>query len=191
MRRSKNHFKSALRMVVIALLMMGSVQIHAEGLVVIEDNGATDVRALLNEIIGPDIESAKKTLDFERSQLKEGEYSKQKILDKFSPQLPVGSQLIERKIRSADFTEPKNNVTQPIAVIGTGRLSKEWLNKHKTKLKELNTFVVIGKADSLEEVGAIENVFGEALPVMNVDAVIEQFGIKGIPALVTQSGVYQ
>ncbi|HGH8119623.1 TPA: DUF2859 domain-containing protein [Vibrio cholerae] len=189
-KKAVSHLQSLSNCLMLSLLFILN-NTYASDLIVIEDRGGQDVKTFLKDIIGPDFQYAQSVLEIEQSQLMNGDFSERRLLDKLSPQLPVGERLIERKIRSADFVTVNDFIQQPVAIVGTGELSKRWLSTHKDKLKQLNTFVVIGKASSTDDVEKISNIFGESLPVMSVESLLDQFSVSGIPALITQSGVYQ
>ncbi len=85
-------------------------------------------------------------------------------------------------------------MTRPLFLIGTDRLSQQWLIQNRARLGELNAAGMIIQADTTEELQAIARISnGYNLQIMPASAsdIAQQLGLKHYPVLIWKSGIEQ
>jgi len=85
-------------------------------------------------------------------------------------------------------------MTRPLFLIGTDRLSQQWLIQNRGRLSELNAAGMIIQADTTEELQAIVRISnGYNLQIMPASAseIAQQLGLKRYPVLIWKSGIEQ
>lgn len=184
---------SELRKIGLILLALVSVPVSAyeTSLEVIDDLGGVPAPEVFTEIFGIDSGLVNESLKKERLALRDGAFSKEAQLSSLSTQFPITSTVKEQHFSGRDFQVRQENLAQPIAFVGNGSISKEWLGKHKNKLKSLNTYVVLVNADSKTDYVTISKAYGGVVVAMDVNSLMDQYRIPGLPALLTADGVYQ
>lgn len=173
------------------LLTFFCTTVNAENLVVLAERGGTPVREIIGEIVGVDKDEIRRIKEERREAILNGEQTKSSILRKLQANFPINSALSERRIVSRDFSKQNQYVSQPIALLGSGGLSKQWLNKHKSTLKEINAFVAVVDVESQEEVTRMSNIYGREIVALHLDQFLDEFQVEGLPALITKDGIYQ
>ena len=85
-------------------------------------------------------------------------------------------------------------MTRPLFLIGTDRLSQQWLIQNRIKLSELNAAGMIIQADTTEELQAIARISnGYNLQIMPASAtdIAHQLDLKHYPVLIWKNGIEQ
>lgn len=164
---------------------------NAEGLIVLAERGGTPVRDVIGEIVGVDKDAIKQIKKERKAAIINGEQTRSSILKKLQANYPINSKIKERRIASRDFEEQNQYISQPIAVVGSSAFSQQWLNKHKGTLKEINAFVAVVDVNDEETVTRMSNIYGREIVALNLNMFLEQYQVKGLPALITEDGIYQ
>lgn len=149
---------------------------------VIGDFGGEPVEIILAEIMPKEDlpEEPVKNVDIEKA-------IKGLVTYPFSPKFAsVG------KFVSKDFTERQNDITSPVALIGSDKISMTWLRAYKNKLQEIGATVFIVEAPSESSLKKLLSSYqGQIMPLQNSDKVFKQFNIQKYPILITADGAYQ
>ncbi len=133
-------------------------------------------------------ESAKQDLAREMTSL-----SPEKIRDKALQNIfPVISYALKPMHLTVDIEKPNKAVLNPVAVIGTDRSSRRWLNMNHTTLANMNAEVLLVEAQTIDDL----NNYRTAYPTLKIrvqpaDHVKEKYGVPGYPVLVTNQGIFQ
>lgn len=182
--------KGIVRFAAVAALLLPTTGL-SDTLEVLADRGGVAVEVLIGDIIGMDRQDILGVMEERRQAILDGEQTKEAILKKLQAPYPIHSRLEETKITSFDFAQPNEHVTQPIAFIGNGFRSKRWLAKHGNRLIDMNTFVVMINVKDESERLEMSRILGREIVALSLDGFAIQHGVKGLPALMTENGVYQ
>ena len=85
-------------------------------------------------------------------------------------------------------------MSRPLFLIGTDRLSQQWLIQNRERLGELNAAGIIVQADSMEELRIIARLTdGFNVQIMPAPAsdIARQLGLKHYPVLIWKNGIEQ
>lgn len=104
---------------------------------------------------------------------------------------PVTTSYKPGVFKSKDFIK-KQNLSQPIAIIGNDGISNKWLKKHHKRLSSLNAIVMVTNVNSALEMKKITYSYNNLIFVpQSAAAIFTQMEINKYPVLITNDGVYQ
>ena len=82
--------------------------------------------------------------------------------------------------------------TRPFFLIGSDARSRQWLNDHRYRLKELGAVGMLVQADTLDDLRTISKL-AEDLPILPATAtdIAQALGIRHYPVLISAEGIEQ
>jgi len=165
----------------IVLAVMSMIPLGAwAGVTVIHDSGQTRSLAPYLEIL----ESSERVTNSQpiRSP-KLGAADIQTLLPIRSPELSPGP--VQSRAHNRPFA-------RPFFLIGSDPRSRQWLVKHRERLKEIGAVGMLVQADTREDLLAIANLSG-GLPIMPASAadIATALGVSHYPVLVSSQGIEQ
>jgi len=108
-------------------------------------------------------------------------------------ELPIKTpEMSPRRVTPRAISQPY--MTRPLFLIGTDRLSQQWLIQNRMKLSELNAAGMVIQADTLEDLQAIARISnGYNLQIMPASAsdIAHQLNLKHYPVLIWKNGIEQ
>jgi integrating conjugative element protein (TIGR03765 family) len=169
------------RAVQLLVALMLSFNVHA-AIEVIGDFGGEPVEMILAEIMPKEDlpEEPVKNVDIEKA-------IKGMVVYPFSPTIAIVGKFV-----SKDFTERQNEISSPVALIGTDKVSINWLRAYKNKLQEIGATVFVVEAESESNLKVLlASYSGQIMPLQNSDKIFQKFNLQKYPILITADGIYQ
>ena len=81
---------------------------------------------------------------------------------------------------------------RPFFLVGTDRLSRDWLARHRNRLIDIQAIGMLVDADTAEDVAAIKAI-AEGLPILPASAsdIVAPLQITHVPVLISERGIEQ